>query len=104
VIVDRVRAALFAMRAGQRIPNALVVAGGVAVNRAIRGALQELSEEIGVPLVLPPPELCTDNGAMIAWAGAERLARGLTDGFDTSPRARWPLEPAPARGKGAARA
>ena len=104
VIVDRVRTALFAIRAGQRTPNALVIAGGVAVNRAIRGAVQELSEEIGVPLVLPPPELCTDNGAMIAWAGAERLARGLTDGFDTSPRARWPLEPAPARGMGAARA
>ena len=105
VLVDRVRAALLAMRTSKRIPNALVVAGGVAANGVIRSALRELSEEIGVPLVLPPPELCTDNGAMIAWAGAERLARGLTDGFDTSPRARWPLEPSAARNnKGAPRA
>ena len=43
-------------------------------------------------LVVPPPELCTDNGAMIAWAGAERLALGLTDALDTAPRARWPLD------------
>ena len=42
-------------------------------------------------LVVPPPELCTDNGAMIAWAGVERLALGLTDTLDVSPRARWPL-------------
>ena len=42
-------------------------------------------------LVAPPPELCTDNGAMIAWAGAERLALGLTDTLDVAPRARWPL-------------
>jgi N6-L-threonylcarbamoyladenine synthase len=104
VLADRVRAALLAMRTGKRPPNALVIAGGVAANGAVRGALRELSEELGVPLVLPPPELCTDNGAMIAWAGAERLARGLVDGFDTSPRARWPLEPSAARNKGAARA
>lgn len=101
VVLDRVRAGLAVMREGRRAPNALVVAGGVAVNRAIRGAMQELSQEIGMPLVLPPPELCTDNGAMIAWAGAERLARGMTDGFDTSPRARWPLEAVPARKAGA---
>ena len=103
VVLDRVRAGLAVMRDGRRGPNALVVAGGVAVNRAIRGAMQELSEEIGMPLVLPPPELCTDNGAMIAWAGAERLARGMTDGFDTSPRARWPLDGVAGRAKGGAR-
>ncbi len=99
VVLDRVRTALSAMRAAKRAPNALVIAGGVAVNRAIRGALQLLSTEIGIPLVLPPPELCTDNGAMIAWAGAERLARGLTDAFDASPRARWPLDGAGTRPK-----
>jgi N6-L-threonylcarbamoyladenine synthase len=103
VVLDRVRAGLAVMRDGRRAPNALVVAGGVAVNRAIRGAMQELSDEIGMPLVLPPPELCTDNGAMIAWAGAERLARGMTDGFDTSPRARWPLDSVAGRTKGGAR-
>ena len=46
----------------------------------------------GIKLVVPPGELCTDNGAMIAWAGAERLALGLTDPLDFAPRARWPLE------------
>jgi N6-L-threonylcarbamoyladenine synthase len=45
-----------------------------------------------VPLVVPPPALCTDNAAMIAWAGAERLANGLRDALDVSPRARWPLD------------
>jgi N6-L-threonylcarbamoyladenine synthase len=100
LVADRVRAALTAMRAGRRSPNALVVAGGVAANQAVRGALQDLSGRVGVPLVLPPPDLCTDNGAMIAWAGAERLAHGMTDGFDTSPRARWPLD---ARNKAAPR-
>jgi N6-L-threonylcarbamoyladenine synthase len=102
-VLDRVRAALVVMRGGKDTPNTLVVAGGVAVNRAIRDALQVLADEVGIPLVLPPPELCTDNGAMIAWAGAERLARGMTDAFDASPRARWPLEPS-AGNKGAARA
>ena len=53
--------------------------------------LHRIAFEVGSVLVVPPPELCTDNGAMIAWAGAERLALGLTDALDTSPRARWPL-------------
>jgi N6-L-threonylcarbamoyladenine synthase len=53
--------------------------------------LQRLAFESGTLLVVPPPELCTDNGAMIAWAGAERLALGLTDALDAKPHARWPL-------------
>ena len=73
-------------------PTALVVAGGVAVNQAIRRALGRVASEQGTVLVAPPPELCTDNGAMIAWAGAERLARGMTDTLDVAPRARWPLD------------
>lgn len=72
----------------------LVVAGGVAANRAIRSALEELCRERGARLVAPPLELCTDNAAMIAWAGLERLRAGLVpeNAMDLAPRARWPLD------------
>ena len=73
-------------------PNALVAAGGVAANQAIRGALQDVAAKAGTTLIVPQPELCTDNGAMIAWAAAERLALGLVDTMDTAPRARWLLD------------
>ena len=73
-------------------PRALVAAGGVAANQAIRGALQAVAADAQTTLIIPPPALCTDNGAMIAWAGAERLAVGLTDGMDAAPRARWLLD------------
>ena len=73
-------------------PTALVAAGGVAANQAIRKVLHRLAFEVGTVLVAPPLELCTDNGAMIAWAGCERLALGLTDTLDVAPRARWPLD------------
>lgn len=73
-------------------PRALVAAGGVAANRAIREALQDVATKAGTTLIMPPPELCTDNGAMIAWAGAERMALGLIDGMDAPPRARWLLD------------
>ena len=66
----------------------LVVAGGVAANAYLRGRL----EQLGVRLVAPPVRLCTDNGAMIAWAGIERLRRGMTDQLDFAPRPRWPLD------------
>lgn len=71
--------------------TALAVAGGVAANQAIGGSLRTLAEAHGVPLVVAPPALCTDNGVMIAWAGMERLLAGVTDGLDVQPRARWPL-------------
>jgi N6-L-threonylcarbamoyladenine synthase len=71
----------------------LTVAGGVAANRRIAAALQGLAVARGFRLVVPPPALCTDNGAMIAWAGAERLARAMTDGLDFAARPRWPLDP-----------
>ncbi|HEV7879430.1 tRNA (adenosine(37)-N6)-threonylcarbamoyltransferase complex transferase subunit TsaD [Bradyrhizobium sp.] len=73
-------------------PRALVAAGGVAANQAIRGALQAVAADAQTTLIIPPPALCTDNGAMIAWAGAERLAVGLTDTMDAAPRARWLLD------------
>jgi N6-L-threonylcarbamoyladenine synthase len=72
--------------------RALVAAGGVAANHAIRGALQEVAAKAETTLIIPPPALCTDNGAMIAWAGAERLALGMTDTMDAPPRARWLLD------------
>src|SRR5437016_3777625 len=73
-------------------PRALVAAGGVAANQAIRGALQDVAATAQTTLIIPPPALCTDNGAMIAWAGAERMALGLTDTMDAPPRARWLLD------------
>ncbi|HEX4552946.1 MAG TPA: tRNA (adenosine(37)-N6)-threonylcarbamoyltransferase complex transferase subunit TsaD, partial [Xanthobacteraceae bacterium] len=91
VVLDRLRGGLriFHERFGK--PSALVAAGGVAANQAIRKMLHRLAFEAATVLVVPPSELCTDNGAMIAWAGAERLALGLTDTLDVPPRARWPL-------------
>jgi N6-L-threonylcarbamoyladenine synthase len=100
VVLDRLRAGLRIFRAQYGAPTALVAAGGVAANQAIRKVLHRLAFEVGTVLVAPPLELCTDNGAMIAWAGAERLALGLTDSLDVAPRARWPLdEIAAAKGK-----
>jgi N6-L-threonylcarbamoyladenine synthase len=71
----------------------LVVAGGVAANRGLRAALAGLAARHDLAFVAPPPELCTDNGAMIAWAGLERLGAGLVDDLDFAPRPRWPLDP-----------
>jgi N6-L-threonylcarbamoyladenine synthase len=73
-------------------PGALVAAGGVAANQAIRTALQDVATKAQTTLIIPPPALCTDNGAMIAWAGAERLALGMIDTMDAPPRARWLLD------------
>ena len=73
-------------------PSALVAAGGVAANQAIRGALQDVAAKAQTALIVPPPDLCTDNGAMIAWAGAERLALDMIDTMDAAPRARWGLD------------
>ena len=91
VVKDRLRHGLRLFRERFGAPTALVCAGGVAANQAIRKVLHRVAFEVGTELVAPPPALCTDNGAMIAWAGAERLALGLTDALDFAPRARWPL-------------
>lgn len=88
-LVDRTQQALRAMPQA----NALVVAGGVASNGVVRTALAGLAHANTTRFVAPPPWLCTDNAAMIAWAGAERLALGLVDGLDAPARPRWPLDP-----------
>ena len=81
--------------------KALVVAGGVAANQAIRSALTALARTYGLPFIAPPLWLCTDNAAMIAWAGALRFEAGLTDGLDAPARARWPLDPDAEMARGA---
>ncbi len=88
-VIDRTRRALVAAGA----VGALVVAGGVAANRAMRTALQALAAERGLRFSAPPAALCTDNAAMIAWAGVERLGTGQNDPLDFAPRPRWPLDP-----------
>ena len=86
-LVDRTARALANSDVGS-----LVVAGGVAANGAVRSALAGLAERTGRRFSVPPAWLCTDNGAMIAWAGAERFAAGLVDPLDAPARARWPLD------------
>ncbi|WP_086464251.1 tRNA (adenosine(37)-N6)-threonylcarbamoyltransferase complex transferase subunit TsaD [Oceanibaculum nanhaiense] len=92
-LVNRCRNAMTML--GQSHPEVrrLVVAGGVASNQTIRTALTGLCGDFGYGFTAPPPRLCTDNAAMIAWAGIERLRLGLTDGLDFAPRPRWPLDP-----------
>lgn len=93
VLVDRVSNAMETFRARYPGPSTLVVAGGVGANAPIRKRLGALAAEKGFQFTAPPPNLCTDNGAMIAWAGIERLKAGLTDGLDFQARPRWPLDP-----------
>lgn len=97
-IIDRTRIALEACGP----VNALVVAGGVAANQSLRAALETLAGKSGLRLVAPPPRLCTDNAAMIGWAGAERFAQGQVDPLDVAARPRWPLDAdaQPVRGAG----
>jgi N6-L-threonylcarbamoyladenine synthase len=90
-LADRTRNAL-QMEGNDPASRTLVVAGGVAANQAIRTRLAEVADKAGARLVLPPPALCTDNGIMVAWAGIERLALGLTDALDAPARPRWPLD------------
>jgi N6-L-threonylcarbamoyladenine synthase len=95
IVTDRLRVGLRVFRERFGRPTALVIAGGVAANQEMRSGIARMAASLGTPLVAPPASLCTDNGAIIAWAGAERLARGLTDTLDASPRPRWPLQAPP---------
>jgi len=95
-LVDRSRLALERSDA-----PALVVAGGVAANQAIRTALADLAKAKGRRFSVPPAWLCTDNAAMIAWAGVERFAGGMIDTLDAPARARWPLDERAERVRGA---
>jgi N6-L-threonylcarbamoyladenine synthase len=90
-------------RALERVDGAtaLVVAGGVGANQTVRVALATLAAEHGLPFVAPPLWLCTDNAAMIGWAGALRFEAGLVDGLDAPARARWPLDPDAEKARGA---
>ncbi len=108
-LLDRTRRALQTVspspletNGGEHVnPTALVVAGGVAANQAIRTALEGLAAEHGLRFGAPPLWLCTDNAAMIGWAGAERFAAGLTDPLDVAARPRWPLDPLAEKARGA---
>jgi N6-L-threonylcarbamoyladenine synthase len=95
-LVDRTALAL----QGSDAP-ALVVAGGVAANQAIRGALADLAKREGRGFSVPPAWVCTAIGSMIAWSGAERFAACFTDSLDAPARARWPLDESAEKVRGA---
>lgn len=92
ILIDRTRNAMEQFRKQyDKDTPALVVAGGVAANQAIKAGLTALCAQEGFVLAVPPPALCTDNAAMIAWAGLERAEKKLFDPLNAPPRARWPL-------------
>ena len=92
ILRDRTRIAMQMFHKDFPDGNKLVVAGGLAANQAIGAGLNKLCDAENFTALIPPPRLCTDNAAMIAWAGVERLsAGGAGDALSTSPRARWPL-------------
>lgn len=90
ILCDRLRNALTHAHA-RHACNTLVLAGGVAANQYLRGIIKQLTQQHEYQLICPPMSLCTDNAAMIAWAGIEHLQLGHSSPLDTEPRARWPL-------------
>ena len=93
VIADRTKNAIANFRHSYPNGSGLVVAGGVAANNLLRATLEQVAAQENMLFIAPPQALCTDNGAMIAWAGIERLRLGLVDALDFAPRPRWPLDP-----------
>ena len=91
-LIDRAKNAIAIFKSHYPNSRQFILAGGVAANQSVRAALSHLLDEYGMELVAPPITLCTDNAAMIAWAGIERFAHGMIDGMDFEPRARWPLD------------
>lgn len=93
-VADRTQRAmqLYEEAVGNDAKRALIVAGGVAANKHLKARLETLTKKNNYTLHVPPPSLCTDNAAMIAWAGAERFTRNMIDSLDVSVRARWPLD------------
>lgn len=95
-LADRVSnaATRFRESSASRNGGALVIAGGVAANSAIRNALSQVADDLAIELIVPPPELCSDNAAMIAWAAMERMIAEIEpgDALSAPPRARWPLD------------
>lgn len=87
IILDRLKNAFKAYKGNKT----LVFAGGVAANKFLRNKIENFSTNNGYILKVPPVKLCTDNGAMIAWAGAERMMAGIVDDLSFTPKARWPL-------------
>jgi len=95
VLADRTTHAIERFRTDFPTGDTLVVAGGVAANKVLRAALEKTAQENGMTFTAPPLALCTDNAAMVAWAGVERLRLGMTDPLDAPARPRWPLDAAP---------
>jgi N6-L-threonylcarbamoyladenine synthase len=100
VLADRTARASARFRAAFPDGDTLVVAGGVAANQVLRNTLARTAKAAGMRFAAPPLALCTDNAAMVAWAGIERLRAGLTDGLDAPARPRWPLDEAAALPRG----
>ncbi len=100
-VADRTRRAIAIFHERWPSGRALVVAGGVAANRCLRETLVAVATEAGMTFLAPPLGLCTDNAAMIAWAGIERFRLGLVNGLDFAPRPRWPLDPTAVKLSGA---
>jgi len=100
-VADRTRRAMALFRQHWPDGRHLVVAGGVAANASLRQALTRLAQQSDMTFLAPPLTLCTDNAAMIAWAGLERFRLGQTDGLDFAPRPRWPLDPNAPKARGA---